>query len=308
MSINNKAGKVYVLILHWQELQHTLACLNSLRAMTFRDFHILVVDNGSDTDDSQTISRQYPEAEILRLDENLGFAGGCNAGIKYCLEHGADWIWLLNNDTKVGMDSLELLLESGANNRNAGALSGMVLTGAHETFAASGRGEIDFAKAKTYLRRDVPDGAAVVDCEWLSGSNLLLRSKALAESGLFDEDYFLYFEDTDLCHRIRLANWKCLLVPAAKVEHVGGASTEGKRRFWRAYYYTRNRLLFFRRYLKGTSRWPAQISIAGHLLRHALVLPFRGPIGRKQLKAEYLGLRDYMSGRLGRAKCLDWCD
>lgn len=308
MSIHNKAGKVYVLILHWQELQHTLACLNSLRAMTFRDFQILVVDNGSEPGDSQTISRQYPEVEILSLPENMGFAGGCNAGIQYCLDHGADWIWLLNNDTKVGMDSLELLLEAGSNNRKSGALSGMVLTGSGETFAASGRGEIDFAKAKTYLKRDVPDGAVVVECEWLSGSNLLLRATALAESGVFDEDYFLYFEDTDLCHRIRLANWQCLLVPAARVEHVGGASTEGKRRFWRAYYYTRNRLLFFRRYLKGPSGWPAQIHIAGHLLRHALVLPFRGPLGRKQLKAEYLGLKDYMTGRLGRAKCLDWCD
>lgn len=304
----NKTGKVYILILHWQELQHTLACLNSLRALTFRDFKVLVVDNGSESDDGQTISRQYPEAEILRLPENQGFAGGCNAGIKYCLDHRADWIWLLNNDTKVDINSLELLLDAGVKNRKAGALSGMVLTGAGETFAASGRGEIDFKKAKTYLKRDVPNGATVVECEWLSGSNLLLRKEAIADAGYFDEDYFLYFEDTDLCHRICLSNWKCLLVPAAKVEHVGGASTEGKRRFWRAYYYTRNRLLFFRRYQKGPAGWPAHIHIAGHLLRHAIVLPFRGELGRKQLRAEYLGLRDYITGRLGRAQCLDWCD
>ena len=285
-----------------------MACLESLRNLSFRDFQVLLVDNGSDNNDGKTIADCYPEATVLRLDQNQGFAGGCNAGIKYCLDNGADWIWLLNNDTKVEKNSLGLLVEEAKRNPKAGALGGMVITGSGETLAESGRGVIDFKKAKTYLKRDVPDGAAVVDCEWLSGSNLLLRAQALREVGLFDEDYFLYFEDTDLCHRFRLGGWSCLLVPAAKVEHVGGASTEGKRRFWRMYYYTRNRLLFFRRYLKGTRAWRMQAYITGHLLRHALVLPLRGESGRDQLRAEYLGLRDYVNGNLGRATCLDWCE
>src|SRR5205823_12067704 len=119
--------------------------------------------------------------------------------------------------------------------------------------------------------------------------------------GMFDEDYFIYFEDADLCYRMARAGWHCLLVPSARVEHVGASSDAG-RSFWRAYYYTRNRLLFFLRYLHGFAAIPALFAIYGHLARHAIVLPFRGEDGRKQLKAEYIGLRDYLSHKLGKSE------
>jgi GT2 family glycosyltransferase len=299
---------VWIIVLHWRGSDHTKTCLTSLRNLSYGNFKTLLVDNGGPDKDGEAIARNFPEAALLKLEENLGFAGGANAGIDYCLKQGAKWIWLLNNDTKVDIESLSLLMDCAEKNLDAGAVGAMVHTGSGETYAASGRGEIDFRKAKTYLRQDVPQGQAWVECAWISGSNLLMRAEALEQVGAFDERYFLYFEDTDLCHRLRLAGWKCLLVPKAKVEHVGGASTEGALRYWRAYYYTRNRLLFFRQNVGGIKALPAHAAIAGHLLRHALVLPARGDHGRKQLKAEFLGLCDYVNGRLGKAQCLDWCE
>ncbi len=299
---------VWIVILHWQASHYTRACLASLSALRYSNFQILLVDNGSPEEAGTAIARQFPGVALLRLPENLGFAGGCNAGIKYCLDKGAEWIWLLNNDAKVHPESLGLLMSAAEAHPQAGALGAMVYEGTGEQFVASGPGSIDFTRAKTYLRKQMPQNEHVVSCEWLSGSNLLLRADAVKQSGMFDEDYFLYFEDTDLCYRLCRSGWQCLLVPAARIEHVGGGSTEGERSFWRAYYYTRNRLLFFLRHLHGIAALPALIAIGGHLARHALVLPFRGSHGRKQLKAEYLGLRDYLLKRLGKATCLGWCE
>jgi GT2 family glycosyltransferase len=194
-------------------------------------------------------------------------------------------------------------MQAATTNPQAGMFGAMVYTGEGEQFVASGVGEIDFTRAKTYLRKQVSSEATVMPCEWLTGANMLLRADAIKQVGLFDEDYFIYFEDTDLSYRMARAGWHCLLVPAARVEHVG-TSTDGGKTSWRAYYYTRNRLLFFLRYLHGFTALPALVAIYGHLFRHAIVLPFRGENGRQQLKAEYMGLRDYHSRRLGKCEAL----
>jgi GT2 family glycosyltransferase len=294
---------VWIVVLHWQASHYTRACLASIRALSYKNYRVLLVDNGSSDNAGAGIAKQFPEVEYLRIEENVGFAAGCNHGIEYCLESGAEWIWLLNNDTKVAADSLELMMEAASRNPQAGILGAMVYTGEGEQFVASGIGEIDFTRAKTYLRKQVPDGVQVMPCEWLTGANMLLRADAIQQVGLFDEDYFIYFEDTDLSYRMARAGWHCLLVPNARVEHVG-TSTDGGKTSWRAYYYTRNRLLFFLRYQHGFTALPALVAIYGHLFRHAMVLPFRGDHGRQQLKAEYMGLRDYHSRRLGKCESI----
>lgn len=298
---------VFACVLHWQGSQYTRACLASLRALGYANLRILLVDNGSPDASGAHIAGQFPEVEFLAIDRNLGFSGGCNAAIEYSLARGADFVWLLNNDTRVAPGSLDHLVDAAQARPDSGAIGAVVYTGSGEQFVASGPGTVDFVRAKTHLRQLKSDSQAPVDCQWLSGSNLLLRRAAIESAGVFDESYFLYFEDTDLCLRYGLAGWKCLLVPAARIEHAGGASTEGERAYWRAYYYTRNRFLFFFKHRRGPARILPLAYMASHLLRHAIVLPFRGDGGRSQLRAEYLGARDYFLKRLGKAQCLDWC-
>jgi len=307
MTDNSTTPSVWAIVLHWQGSHYTRACLASLRALHYPNLKILLVDNGSPDKSGSAIARQFPDLFYLEIPENLGFAGGSNAGIKRCLDAGADWIWLLNNDTRVSPDSLALLMRAASGHTRAGAVGAMVYTGDGGEYVASGPGTVDYFRAKTFLKpTDRRDG--VLECQWISGSNLLLRRQALAEAGDFDEDYFLYFEDTDLCLRFNRAGWKTLLVPAARVEHVGGGSTEGGRSYWRAYYYTRNRFLFFLKNANPLLAVISLVSIWAHLIRHALVLPLRGEEGKNQWRAEYLGARDFLLNRLGRAQCLDWCD
>ena len=301
-------ASIWALVLHWRGIDYTRRCLTSLKSVQNRNFRILLVDNGSDDKDGEKLKIEFPEIDLLRLETNHGFAGGCNAGMRYCLDQNADLIWLLNNDTTIPAETLDKLLAVARENPKAAALGACIVEneadGHSKTVQA--RGVIDFIRAKTFLKRDAE--GKTVDCEWLSGSNLLLRSNALRNVGLFDETYFLYFEDTELCHRLRLKGWQCILVPDALIAHTGNASTTGKRRFWRDYYYTRNRFLFFSQYLPGVKKFPAYFFIFSHLLRHTIVLPFRGEKGRNQLRAELLGARDFFQHSFGQAKCLEWCE
>ena len=135
--------------MHWRGGDHTKTCLTSLRSLSYPNFKTLLVDNGAPEKDGEAIARQFPEAALLKLPENLGFAGGANAGINYCLAEGAKWIWLLNNDTKVDIDSLSLLMECAKKHSDAGVIGAMVHTGSGETYAASGRRN-RLPRGKTY--------------------------------------------------------------------------------------------------------------------------------------------------------------
>jgi GT2 family glycosyltransferase len=307
---------VYILVLHWRGIENTRRCLTSVKKLGYRNFRTLLVDNGSDKLDGECLKQEFAEIELLRLDSNRGFSGGCNAGIAYGLEHGADFVWVLNNDTEVRNDSLSLLVETASHNKKAAALAAAVLDSVPEASSENnsykqpasektipGKGVIDFRRAKSLLRDPLDNEPT--ECEWLAASNLLLRAEAIKGEMVFDDRYFLYFEDTELCYRLNLKGWKCLLVPQARIEHAGGASTTDNLQHWRAYYYTRNRLLFFSTYATFPTKILSMLAIHAHLLRHRLSLPKKGVRGRMQLKAELMGARDFRLGKFGKCEELD---
>ncbi|MBX9687048.1 MAG: glycosyltransferase family 2 protein [Candidatus Obscuribacterales bacterium] len=303
---NENNCDVWIAVLHYQGAENTRACLASVKGLNYRPFKVLITDNCSPDKSGPSLAQEFPEFDFLSLSDNLGFAGGSNAGVNYCISKGAKWIWILNNDTDLDPDSLSKLIEVAERNEKAGVLGAAVFTPTENGFHRSGTGQIDFRKAKTFERGVIDDSQESISCQWLSGCNMLLRAEAFKQMNGFDEDFFLYFEDTDLCWRMNQAGWSCLFVPKAVIKHIGKASTQGKLAIWRSYYYTRNRLLFFMRNCKGMVSALALAAIYGHLFRHTIVLPFRGDDGRRQLKAELLGLSDYLSGKFGKAGCLDF--
>jgi GT2 family glycosyltransferase len=297
---------IWVTVLHYQDAERSKSCLASIHKLLYQPFNILITDNCSPDQSGKELCLAFPDCHYLELPDNLGFAGGANASVNYCLERGASWVWLLNNDTELEADSLSRLLEAAGQDEGAGILGATVYTPHAGGYSRSGTGIFDFRRAKTLERGNIDETARTIACEWISGCNMLFRSTAFKELGGFDENYFLYFEDADLCWRMNQAGWKCLLVPAAKIRHTGTASTPGKLSIWRSYYYTRNRLLFFLKARRGAASIPVLLAVSAHILRHLLVLPFRGESGRRQLRAELLGIRDYFSNRLGKASCLDF--
>lgn len=307
-----------MLVLHWRGIDKTRRCLQSLASLDYPNYSVLLVDNGSETHDGLSLKQEFPQIELLRLDSNQGFAGGCNRGMEQALKTPTAYIWLLNNDALAHAENLKMLTGALKSRPDAGAAAALVLegqvTGREDSLKiATGLGKIDFVKAKTYLKplpegKSEPPASPYIACDWVTGSNLLLKTSVLKQVGLFDERYFLYFEDVDLCFRIRQAGYTCLLVTSTMIEHEGSASTEGGLSLWRAYYHTRNRLLFFSKNAPLHLKPLGLAAVNSHILKHCLTLPWRGATARAKLRVELDGLKDFYAGKFGKATCLDWCE
>jgi len=218
--------KVSIVVPNWNGEKSLADCLESLRNQTPTP-HIILVDNGS-TDSSLQLTTDYsPEVEIILLGNNQGFAGGVNFGIKRSLELGVDYIALFNNDAVADKRWLENLTQAMQNSPRSGIVTSKMLSGNGKTIDSTGdfytiwglphpRGRGEKTTPKYDKDSDVFGG---------SGGASLYRTKMLRQIGLFDEDFFAYYEDVDLSFRAQLAGWKVAYEPKAVVYHqIGGTS------------------------------------------------------------------------------------
>jgi GT2 family glycosyltransferase len=244
---------VVVVILNYNGWRDTAACVSSCQKLTYTNFRILVLDNGS-TDGSETLLRErYPEMEIIQTGKNLGFAGGNNAGIRQVLEQKADFVWLLNNDTIVEPQCLALMVRAAGTDDRVGMVGSKIYYHhAPKTLWFAG-GEIDLGKGGLTRHigqdeRDVGSYNKLGETGYITGCSILASREMIEEVGLLEEEYFLYFEDVDWSLRARRKGWKLLYQPEAKLWHKEGAQTDKiyTERF--IYYFLRNRFFCVRRF------------------------------------------------------------
>jgi GT2 family glycosyltransferase len=191
----------------------------------------MVLDNGS-TDGSQDWVRQhFPHVRLVELGRNLGFARGNNAGIQLSITAGADYVVLLNNDTRVEPDWLKALIAVAERDPSVAICHAQQRTW-------DGRCNIQFrfvpewAEAET-MTKPVQDPGQETPCTFASACAMLLRCEALERIGLFDERYFAYVEDVDLALRAWIAGYRVMFVPQSIVYHRGASSSTGSQRmFW----------------------------------------------------------------------------
>lgn len=292
---------VYVMTLSWNRRSETLACLRSMTELKYSNKRLLLVDNGSSDGTPQAVRKQYPHVELVVNEDNLGFAAGCNLGLRYALEQGADHVLLLNNDTEVESVALNRLL--ALSGPDVGIVAPKIYyadepnriwsAGAEQhplTLEKTGdaRGDIDQGQWEKALERD-----------YITGCALLLSRDLLVKVGLFDERFFMYYEDSDLCLRGRSAGFRILLAPQAHVWHRVAVSSGGTDSPQERYWMARSSVLFFHKHVQG-ARWlivlPYRIASA---IKSTLRLITRG---RAQAARAYLhGLRDGLvdASRLG---------
>jgi GT2 family glycosyltransferase len=246
---------VYVIVINWNGREHLAACFASLLASTYPNLRILLVDNAS-TDNSVTHVREEfggdPRVEILALDQNLGWSGGNNAGIRRALVAGADYLFLLNNDTAIEPDAISRLVSAMERDERLGALAPrMVLfdqpdllnsVGLHlSSIGASwdiGVGRMDGPR---WHKPDRVIGAC--------GGAMFLRGSILQETGLLPEDFEIYLDDLDLCLRIWNAGYTVMSCPEAVVRHKFSATMgEGSRAHHKYFLNTRNRFRIVQRH------------------------------------------------------------
>jgi GT2 family glycosyltransferase len=214
---------VSVVIVNWNGKKFIADCLDGLNKQIFKDFLIILLDNASDDGSLELVHKNYPAVKTIALSENLGFAVANNIAIK---SMDNKYVALLNPDTVPHPDWLENLLKAMESHPEAGlAASKMLLHDRPNIIDRAGDIYTTAATALLNGRGEPPDNFNKM--EWVFGAcagAALYRKSMLDDIGLFDEDFFLLYEDVDLSFRAQLRGYKCLYIPDAVVYHKASGS------------------------------------------------------------------------------------
>ncbi len=238
---------VYIVILNWNGWEDTVECLTSCLKISYPNYRILIVDNGS-TDGSEAILRErFSDIDLIQTGQNLGFTGGNNIGMRHALDNEADYIVLLNNDTIVDKDFVTELVTVAESEITAGMLCSKIYFHDRPDIlwyaGASFYPWLGWGRHRGYNVRDEGQFDTVEETVRPTGCSLMVSRKLCEQIGLLGERYFCYCEDVDWGMRAQNAGHKILYVPASRVWHKVSRSTDGSRSGLSLYYFVRNMLL-----------------------------------------------------------------
>lgn len=243
-----------VIIVTWNGLRYLPACLEALLPQLPTDAETVLVDNGSTDGTLAWVRAAYPAVRLVALPENLGFAGGVNAGLRVA---DGELLLLLNNDAFVEPGCIAALLEAMRQRADVGA-AGALLTFAHrpDLVASAGiRVRRDGLALDLWAGRAVADlPAAPLEIMGPSGGAALYRRALLDDVGLLAPGFFSYLEDADLAWRAQLRGWRSIVVPGARARHVYSA-TGGQGSPLKHYLLGRNRVRVIVRCMPGPLLW-----------------------------------------------------
>lgn len=300
--------RVSIVILNWNGWQDTLECFDSLSRITYPNYEIIILDNNSSNDSIEKINNWIANKKssisykLLINSQNLGFAGGNNPGIKYALRNKADYILLLNNDTIVDPGFLEKLVKVAENDESFGIVGPKIyyetdknriwFGGGHFTWFGGGR-HLDFDKID-----DKPSDETIKEINFMTGCCLLIKRETVEKIGLMDENFFLYYEDTEWSLRAKKYGYKVIYAPGSHIWHKVSRSVKPKTNPVVHYYHIRNALLLsklhapkiilFFIYIWGVSKYLKQIV-------KIVFFPAKKQIAEMIMQ----GVRDFYAGKFG---------
>ncbi len=255
------------ILLNWRQPQLTCDCLQDLAADWPEDFELLIIDNGSADGSCERLgevvlchARSGLPVHLMALPENLGFAGGMNRGIRWARDRGAAYVLVLNNDLRLPAGFLPPMVGVLRDATGVAAVAPTVLFPDGRVWAQGG--SLGFYANALRLNgyggapAPVSHGPEAVD--FVPGACVLFRSCDLEAVGDFDEDYFMYWEDADLCRRLATGGRRVVWLPWVRVTHLGGASAGGSRSPLRKYLMARNCVRYLKRHGR-LSQWAALV-------------------------------------------------
>jgi GT2 family glycosyltransferase len=289
-------SRVAIILINWNGLQDTLACIASLEAQSYRDFKVIVVDNDS-RDDPSVIATAHPGVVLIRNEDNIGFCGGNNVGIRAAAALDACYCWILNNDTEVAPDCLARLVDALDEDADVAAVAHPIMYDQDRRlhWFAGGVFRHGVPKHLGYMESNAPADLGEGTTEYLTGCSFLARTDVLQELEGFDENYFCYVEDVDLSVRIKAQGYRIGYVPEAVVWHKVSRSTAVRSPI-KLYYKNRNMFYFLRKF-----RCPAGVKVRWWLNSARFVVSLL--LKHRRPKAAWYVIRGWvhgMAGRMGR--------
>jgi GT2 family glycosyltransferase len=242
--IESRKKLVSLIILNYNGKKDTIEFLRSLKKTDYPNYEIIVVDNGSTDGSPQVIKRKFPYVKLIENKKNLGFAGGMNSGIK---KSRGEYIVTLDNDRFIiQKEWLSLLVETAEYDKKIGVVIPMLLR--YGTNKIQGwqvaPNFLTKITSVTFLfgagKKDRGQFSKIVD---IAAGNGLFKKEVLEKVGLFDEKMFNYFEETDLCYRIKKAGYRVVLQPKSKMWHKGSSTIKPKS-YFAIYHSYKNKIRF----------------------------------------------------------------
>lgn len=206
-----------IIIVNWNGRHWLEQCLPALNAQTFRDYEVIVVDNGSTDGSAAWLAQAWPAVRVMALPENVGFAAGNNVGIRAA---GGRYVITLNNDTRVAPHWLAALVQA-AEAPGVGMVASKMVQWQHPEKLDSAGIEVDWAGVAWNRGWGEPAETATAPADIFGpcAGAALYRRDMLDGIGLFDESFFIFYEDADLAWRAQRAGWRCRYAPDALVHH-----------------------------------------------------------------------------------------
>lgn len=292
---------VHVVVINWKACEETLACLESVQRSRDVEFVLHVIDNGSQDGSVDRIRERFPDARLQAFAQNLGFAAAANAGIRVALQEGCEFVLLMNNDARVEEDTLAELVAAARRRPECGLYGGKIFRDRAGKVLWCCGVELGLYPNLSRLRGHGRIDSGAFDTEEivdsLTGCGLLVQREVFEKAGLFDEAFWVYVEDADLCLRAADHGFSCLYVPTAIMEHPGGGSTGGGYSPGRKYLTAYGSAKLVRKHGHARPRlllafWVCDVLLFPLLLLKGLVTRTLPPV-----LAKARGMRDGWTGR-----------
>ena len=311
---------VEVVIVTWNKKKDVISLLNQFAQLDYPEerINITVVDNNSSDGTAEIIKNEFPAIHLIVNEENLGGAGGFNAGMRWVLENRQDaqYLWLLDNDVQLDMKSLKELVAVMENNPDA-AICGSKIVNIHDpddvievgAFIDYNKGGVKSNNVGNMENKDANDQGGndqericptdVFDVDYVAACSLLARIEVVKRCDVWHEEFFIYWDDMEWCVRFKKAGYRVLASNRSKVYHPSWvARTIDNSAIWRNYYRTRNSLCFFNNYTSGVERYILLIRIIIRSLRWSALALFEA---NPMLSNAYIsGISDFFHGKYGK--------
>lgn len=222
--------KIFVIVLNFNGKSTLNDCLSSVFKSDYPNFEIVVVDNNSKDGSLEKAKLNFSRSHFIKNSDNIGFSKGNNVGIRYALEKFADYVFLLNNDATIEKNTLSLLEATARRHPAAGIVSPIILTGDKKHIWFAG-GKILWDKMRA-IHLTENTSKLPYSSEYLSGCAMLIKKAVFKKIGLFDERFFLYYEDADLSVRAKKAGFNLLIDPSSHIQHFEQSSANSSKNYW----------------------------------------------------------------------------
>lgn len=277
---------IFVIIVTYNNVKTIELCLNSLFKQLKVSFLTLVIDNGS-SDGTQKIIRQYQKIRFIQ-NKNTGFAGGNNLGIRYALKSKADYILILNPDVILDKNCLGNLVKAAKTNKDLSIIGPKLFTSLRKDKIWSFGGILDFVRYSAILigfgKKDTYKNES--NCEFISGTCMLMPFSLVIKGIKFEEKYFMYYEDVEFCLTAQKLGFSSHVTSEAYAIHLETSNVSKSKN----YYLARNHLLFIERNAPFRVQLHEFVRLPKTLLEHY----------QKQEFASLFGIGDYFLRKFGR--------